>query len=141
MGDVRGVEEYVHLKSKDDEFEYLDSNMPKKSPPEEPEPEPIDPAGTAPPDEREDYGKYDYPEYGSVAGSPKFYQGDEPFYPPDLGVDIPDVAPDAGEENVPMSDDLTPDASPPPMHRPTGANNKTHLWEGEKTSDWGSEVD
>mmetsp|Transcript_21437 Transcript_21437/g.31058 ORF Transcript_21437/g.31058 Transcript_21437/m.31058 type:complete len:520 (+) Transcript_21437:166-1725(+) len=38
--EICGNEEYVHLKSKEDEFEYMESNMPKKeAPPTEEEPE------------------------------------------------------------------------------------------------------
>ena len=35
VGEQHGVEEYVHLKSKDDEFEYMESTMPKKGAPKE----------------------------------------------------------------------------------------------------------
>jgi hypothetical protein len=33
-----GSEEYVHLKSREDEYEFLESNMPRKAPPRSEEP-------------------------------------------------------------------------------------------------------
>ena len=42
-----GSEEYVHLKSREDEYEFLESNMPRKAPPTRPEnPEGADPIDT-----------------------------------------------------------------------------------------------
>jgi hypothetical protein len=38
VAEEKGNEEYVHMKSKDDEYEFLDSNMPKKETPPEPDP-------------------------------------------------------------------------------------------------------
>lgn len=38
VNEERGKEEYVHLKSLEDEFEFLESTMPKKMAPEEPPP-------------------------------------------------------------------------------------------------------
>lgn len=39
VAEEKGNEEYVHMKSIDDEYEFLDSNMPKKDPPPEQEQE------------------------------------------------------------------------------------------------------
>ena len=39
VAEEKGNEEYVHMKSVDDEYEFLDSNMPKKETPPEPEPD------------------------------------------------------------------------------------------------------
>lgn len=41
VGEVRGTEEYVHLKSKEDEFQFMESTMPKKAPEDSAEGEPV----------------------------------------------------------------------------------------------------
>ena len=55
VAEEKGNEEYVHMKSIDDEYEFLDSNMPKKEAPPEPDPgTPYTPGG----DGGENYENY-----------------------------------------------------------------------------------
>ena len=75
VGETHGVEEYVHMRSEDDEYEYMDSNMPEGKGRNGGEQEPqISPRaqqqhGEANPNNQ---GKYDYDGDGGSYASPQF---------------------------------------------------------------------
>ena len=98
VNEESGKEEYVHLKSLDDEFEYMDSNMPQRG---------------APPEQTQ---MPDGPQSPRVEGGAGAGEGDEPahMHMPQEGANMQDTT-DMGDEGE--GDDLSMKGSISPMQQ------------------------
>jgi hypothetical protein len=83
VAEEKGNEEYVHMKSVDDEYEFLDSNMPKKEAP--PNPDPDTPQTPYTP------GGQDYPH------SPSYRADEKPMHHGDTSMHALNVSDDEGD--------------------------------------------
>jgi len=101
VGETHGVEEYVHMRSEDDEYEYMDSNMPEGKGRNGGEQEPqISPRAQQQQQHGErnsnNQGEYDYDGDGGSYASPQFSP-----YQTENGID-PSKMHDEDEEHVHM---------------------------------------